>query len=123
MAEACRRLARVPQRIFNFGIVRWRSDSFVALDLLLGSGRSILVGAWDISEDVSFIYDCVHGSFAPVHLGQRNGDILATDIREFPSANAVIGGPYCPPFSSVGKPRALADERLQPFTRCIDAIV
>ena len=95
----------------------------IALDLLLGSGRSTLVGAWDISEDVSVIYDCVHGSFAPVHLGERNGDILAIDICEFPCANAVIGGPPCPPFCSVGKRRALADERSQPFTRCIDVIV
>ena len=95
----------------------------IAMDILLGKGKSTLVGAWDISEELKVIYDCVHASFVQVHLGDRDGDILATDLSAFPCANAVIGGPPCPPFSSVGKRRALADERSRPFERCIDIIV
>ena len=95
----------------------------IAMDNLLGKGKSTLAGAWDISKELKVIYDCVHISSAQVHLGRRDGDILATDLSAFPCANAVIGGPPCPPFSSVGKRRALADERSRPFERCIDIIV
>ena len=95
----------------------------IAMDNLLGKGKSTLAGAWDISKELKVIYDCVHIPSAQVHLGRRDGDILATDLSAFPCANAVIGGPPCPPFSSVGKRRALADERSRPFERCIDIIV
>ena len=52
----------------------------IAMDILLGKGKSTLAGAWDISKELKVIYDCVHISSAQVHLGRRDGDILATDL-------------------------------------------
>lgn len=94
----------------------------IALQLLLGQDKVNLAGAWDIAEGLETVHAAVSPAGAPVHLGKPMGDILATDLRSFPSANAVVCGPPCPPFSSQGSRKAFGDSRAAPFNRCIEVI-
>ena len=95
----------------------------IALKLLLGQGKARLAGAWDFSAGLEPIYSHVHpGAGASIHLGPRHGDIMKTDLRDFPCANAVVCGPPCPPFSACGSRLALGDCRARPFERCMEII-
>lgn len=93
----------------------------VALELLLGSGRWQSAGAWDRDPELRHVHAVLNGTLAGVHLGS-DGDILAANLSAFPSAHAVIAGPPCPPYSSIGQRQGLQDERARPFVRCIDVI-
>ena len=116
-------LQRFPDGFSVLELCAGAGTASIALQLLLGQERSRLAGAWDICKHLQPIYEQVHGLSAPAHLGQFDGDVLATDLAAFPCANAVVCGPPCPPFSVIGKRLALADERSRPFQRCIDIIV
>ena len=94
----------------------------IALQLLLGPSKVRLSGAWDLDPDLQCIYEVVHPGASNIRLGQR-GDILKTELSEFPDANILVAGPPCPPFSSCGIRRRFADERARPFERCIDVLV
>ena len=92
----------------------------LALKLLLGS-EDHLAGAWDTDENLKAIYDAVHGEHPEVHLG-KDGDIMKTPLERFPSANVVVCGPPCQPYSTYGKRATLEDPRAEPFHRCIEVI-
>ena len=95
----------------------------IALKLLLGPDKMRVAGAWDTDPELSGIHDVINGEDAhTVHLGQQAGDILTTELTTFPSANILVAGPPCPPFSSCGKRMALEDSRSQPFKRCVDIL-
>ena len=92
----------------------------LALKLLLGN-EDHLAGAWDTDGNLKAIYDVVHGEHPEVHFGV-DGDILKTPLKRFPSANAVVCGPPCQPYSTYGKRATMGDPRAEPFHRCIDVI-
>lgn len=93
----------------------------LALKLLFGS--DCLAGAWDIDPDGNLkkIYDLIHGEHPGVRLGSC-GNIIEAEPSDFPSANAVVCGPPCQPYSSYGKRGSMDDPRSDPFHRCIDVI-
>ena len=98
------------------------STASIALRLLLGDGQMRLAGAWDIAEGLQPIFDIVHGPSEHVHLGPHRGNIMTQPLDSFPSANLVVAGPPCPPFSACGNRKALSDPRARPFERCVDII-
>ena len=93
-----------------------------ALQLLLGTKKAKLAGAWDTSADLQRVYDVAHLGGSNINLGPR-GDILKTPMSDFPDANVVVAGPPCPPSSACGKRRGREDERARPFEQCINVVV
>jgi site-specific DNA-cytosine methylase len=78
-------------------------------------------------DKIPDMYKVAHGSdkicgSGTVHFGPEDGDILATPMFRFPSANVIVCGPPCPPFSSIGSRFALSDDRARPFDRCTKVI-
>ena len=125
MAIVCAALGQHALCTLGHGAMCRRWNCFLALQLLLGPGKARLAGAWDIDPELQPVHEVIHGAEATrtrVHLGQPAGDILATDLANFPDANILVAGPPCPPFSSCGKRMALEDTRSQPFTRCVEVI-
>ena len=105
------------------GGVRWRGHSLYSIEVAAWPDKMRVAGAWDTDPELSGIHDVINGEDAhTVHLGQQAGDILTTELTTFPSANILVAGPPCPPFSSCGKRMALEDSRSQPFKRCVDIL-
>ena len=95
----------------------------IALKFLLGQAKSVLAGAWDISDGLMPIFSTVHGHLDDaVNLGPTRGNIMTTSLASFPCANIAVCGPPCPPFSSCGRRLAMQDVRARPFERCIEVI-
>ena len=115
-------LANFPAGISVLELCAGVGTASMALKLLLGEDKVQSAGAWDLDENLQGIHRAVHGHDAPVHLGQREGNILATDLADFPSASVIVAGPPCPPFSACGKRMALEDSRAAPFQRCLEII-
>ena len=93
-----------------------------ALQQLLDPTKVRLAGAWDTDAALQRVYDVAHPGCANIHLGSR-GDILKTPLKDFPSANIVVAGPPCPPFSACGRRGRLSDDRARPFEQCINVLV
>ncbi len=93
-----------------------------ALDLLLGQGRSQCVGLYDNAAECGpVVRRVLGGGHGAVHLGPH-GDILRIPESRFPSANAVVSGPPCPPWSSMGQRRSVDDPRASVFMKVISVI-
>ena len=118
------RLANLPFAPSVLELCAGAGTASLALKLLLGPDRVRLAGAWDLDPELQGIHKVVHGpgQQQAVHLGKRAGDILTTDLANFPSANILVAGPPCPPFSSCGKRRLWEDPRGRPFERCVEVI-
>ena len=120
-----RRLGSLPFAASVLELCAGAGTASLALQLLLGVDKVRLAGAWDIDPALQGIHQAIHGlakTKRRVHLGPHHGDILALDLRSFPSANILVAGPPCPPFSSCGKRMALGDPRAKPFERCLDIL-
>ena len=115
-------LADFPNRVSVLELCAGTGAATIALQLLLGPSKVRLAGAWDADPDLQGIYEAVHPDGSNIRLGER-GDILKTELSEFPDASILVAGPPCPPFSSCGNRKRFADERTRPFERCIDVIV
>ncbi|MCP4244981.1 MAG: DNA cytosine methyltransferase, partial [bacterium] len=99
------------------------STAQCVLDLLLGEGRAQCVGCYDSAAECGPVARRVHrGAAGAVRVGAR-GDILRIPPDRFPSANVVVSGPPCPPWSSMGSRRSLQDERASVFLAVVNVIV
>ena len=117
-------LAMFPAGLSVLELCAGAGTASIAMQLLLAERCPRLVGAWDLDPNLDCIYRHVHGQPpAPVwHLGQHRGDIMKTQLHEFPLANIVVAGPPCPPYSSKGEHLQFEDPRAGPFQRCIDIV-
>jgi site-specific DNA-cytosine methylase len=115
-------LCNVPAGLSVLELCAGAGTAYIALKLLLGEGRVRLAGAWDTNLDLKVLHEGHNGAASCVHLGPVAGDIIATDLEQFPSANIVVAGPPCPPFSACGSRHALEDPRARPFERCMEVI-
>ena len=88
-------LADYPRGISVLELCAGTGAATVALQLLLGASKVRLAGAWDLDPDLQRIYDVVHPGASNVRLGKR-GDILKTELSEFPDASILVAGPPCP---------------------------
>ena len=96
----------------------------VALELLLGPDAWQNSGAYDRDAELRSVFAVLHGEpehSRRIHCGP-SGDIMNMEPGSFPSANIVVAGPPCPPYSSIGQRAGLADDRARPFVKCIDII-
>ena len=116
-------LADYPRVVSVLELCAGTGAATVALQLLLGASKVRLAGAWDLDPDLQGIYDVVHPGASNIRLGPKRGDILKTELSEFPDASILAAGPPCPPFSSCGNRKRFADDRARPFERCIDVLV
>ncbi|CAJ1395465.1 unnamed protein product [Effrenium voratum] len=55
-------------------------------------------------------------------LGPAEGDLLRLDLSHFPSADILVAGPPCPPWSKQGTRRCSKDPRAEVFWRVIELI-
>ena len=115
-------LADFPKVVSVLELCAGTGAATVALQLLLGASKVRLSGAWDLDPDLQCVYDVVHPGASNIRLGER-GDILKTELSEFPDANIMVAGPPCPPFSSCGSRKRFADQRARPFERCVEVLI
>eukprot|EP00974_Lingulodinium_polyedra_P051459 4950889-Lingulodinium_polyedra.AAC.1 len=74
---------------------------YIAMQELLGVAKVKSVGFYDFDKHTKGIAYALHGSSDHVHVGD-SGNILTVPLDQFPSANVVVAGPPCPPWSSSG---------------------
>ena len=79
------------------------------------------VGFWDIDARVQRVWAKSPSGVAraAMHLGPTEGNLMNMKLKDLPDAEAVIAGPPCPPWSSMGLRRALKDKRATVFKRII----
>ena len=65
----------------------------------------------------------LHRSSEGLHVGPVSGDILRRSPASFGSANILVAGPPCPPWSSMGVRQSFDDERAEVFVKVLDVIV
>ena len=83
--------------------------------------RIQIPGFWDIDERVQQAWARPPPGVAraAMHLGPEDGNLMNVKMKDLPSAEALIAGPPCPPWSSMGLKRALRDKRAHVFKRII----
>ena len=79
------------------------------------------VGLWDVSNKVAQIWAAPPAGISRecLHLGPVAGDIMRVKLASLPDAEAIISGPPCPPWSSIGRKRAAGDKRASIFWRVV----
>ena len=77
------------------------------------------MGDYDTAIQVKASLEFLAGGTSSKHfIGRTNGDVLNVDLRSLPKeTDAVISGPPCPPFSSIGGRMAEMDSRSCIFLR------
>ncbi len=116
-------LAGFPRGLSILELCGGASTACLAAELLLGRGAVRLSGFYDTDPECRPMVRLVHGSNRAVCIGSPAGDILRKSPNVFPPANAVISGPPCPPWSSVGARGAFDDLRARVFVKVVDIIV
>ena len=96
--------------------------AYIALSKLLPAGTLQLAGHWDTDDELADILQRVHAECSNIHLGSIAGDILATDVENFPNCHAIVAGPPCPPWSKLGKKESFGDKRAAVLWRVIDIV-
>ena len=78
-------------------------------------------GLWDVSNKVAQFWAAPPAGISRecLHLGPIAGDIMRVKLASLPDAEAVISGPPCPPWSSIGRKRAAGDERARILWRVV----
>ncbi len=118
--QAC---ARFPAGLTLLELCGGASTAQCALDLLLGQGKVQCAGYYDSSPECGPVARRVHaGQGNALHIG-RTGDILPMPLHAFPSANVLVSGPPCPPWSSMGARGALGDSRASVFMKVVSVVV
>jgi site-specific DNA-cytosine methylase len=87
-----------------------------------------LLGGWDTEEGYTRslrpVLERLHpGTGERLHLGPSAGDILACRLEDLPDVDAVVSGPPCPPWSSLGIRRGSGDPRAAVFDRVVEMIL
>ena len=98
--------------------------ALLALKELLPRGAAVSVGQYDVDSSLRPILELGHehgqgGQTA--HLG-REANLLAMAASDLPSADVIVAGPPCPPWSSLGKKESFNDKRADVFTAVMDII-
>lgn len=96
----------------------------VALQLLLGN-RASLAGYWETDIALMPLIQRFHGmqrGMGDIFRFGRRGNIVNAPMSEFPSAHAIVSGPPCPPWSTLGLRRSFDDARATVFGKVIDII-
>lgn len=87
-----------------------------------------VAGAWETDMSCAPVLRKVHGIKpgrdlpSQFHLG-RAGDVTRVPLRSLPDADALISGPPCPPFSTIGKRGLFSDPRANVLMVVIDWIL
>ena len=97
-------------------------SAYIALSKLLPAGTLQLAGHWDIDDELAHWFQAVHSDCSQIHLGTSAGDILATDIDQFPKSHITVAGPPCPPWSKLGRRGSFDDKRSAVLWRVIDIV-
>ena len=115
-------LADLPHDMRLIEICAGVGTAGIAMSLIQGKDAWKSVGVWDIDACLAPVIEMVHGTGTHVHVGLLNGNIMAAQLNDFPSADVMVAGPPCPPFSSLGNRRALEDRRAAVFMKTIEII-
>lgn len=117
-------LAAFPRGLSILELCGGTSSPSVALSLLLGEGKHVLSGFYDIDANTRELAAVVHPTTrARLHIGAEDGDILRIACDDFPSCNVLVAGPPCPPFSTLSSNRrGWGDARSSPFLKVVDTI-
>ncbi len=118
--EAC---APLPAGLTLLELCGGASTAQCALDLLLGEGSVQCVGCYDSAAECGPVARRVHRAAPHVVRVGSHGDILRMPLHRFPSANVVVSGPPCPPWSSMGSRRSLEDSRASVFLKVANVII
>ena len=79
--------------------------------------------AWDTNLSVGPVLRRVHRSGVDARVGPVAGDVLRLPLASVPTANLLVAGPPCPPWSSLGVGDSFDDPRALVFWKVCDMIV
>ena len=86
-------------------------------------GVPCVAEVWDTDIALKPVLRKLHRSCGEIHVDPVVGGILCPSCRDFGSADVLVAGPPCPPWSTMGVGNSFDDPRAEVFFKVLDIIV